>query len=204
MKGRYVSGTSTLVISSAPTDIALSNSSVVENAPIGTLVGALSTTDADSWDTFTYTIVSGSGFSIDGNLLRTSQSFNYESQSSATVRIRSTDSSGFYTEKDFTIQITNANDAPTDISLSSAAAVRGAAIGTLVGTLTTTDEDVGDTFSYSLVYGFGENYLFSISGNQVLTAAVFDGSTPSSCLIRIISTDSGGKTVQKNFTITVT
>ena len=61
---------------SAPTNISLSPSSVNENVATGTTIGALSTTDSDSGDTHTYTLVSGTGdtdntsFSISGaNLL---------------------------------------------------------------------------------------------------------------------------------------
>ncbi|MBI1918641.1 MAG: hypothetical protein HYS12_28440, partial [Planctomycetes bacterium] len=42
-----------------PTDIALSNASVAENQPTGTVVGAFSTTDPDAGDTFSYALVSG-------------------------------------------------------------------------------------------------------------------------------------------------
>ena len=54
-------GTDSLAINSAPTDIALSPSSVAENQPSGTTVGTLSTTDPDAGNTFTYTLVSGTG-----------------------------------------------------------------------------------------------------------------------------------------------
>jgi autotransporter-associated beta strand protein len=112
VKAKYESDTSTLVIAAAPTDILLSSLAVRENEPIGTTVGTLSTVDADIEDpyiddSFTYTIVSGSGFSIQGTSLKTSQAFDFESQQSATIRIRSTDSSGFYVEKDFEITIVN-------------------------------------------------------------------------------------------------
>jgi autotransporter-associated beta strand protein len=209
VKAKYESETSTLVIAAAPADITLSSSSVEENAPIGTTVGTLSTIDADIEDpaiddTFTYTIVSGSGFSIAGASLQTSQSFNFESQHSATVRIRSTDSSGFYVEKDFEISITDVNEAPTNITLSLSTVASGAAVGTAVGTFSTADVDAGDTFTYSLVPGFGGNSSFSISGSQLLTAAVFDSNVQSSYSIRVRSTDSGGLSFEKTFTITIT
>ena len=54
-------GTDSLAINSAPTDIALTPSSVAENQPSGTTVGTLTTTDPDAGNTFTYTLVSGTG-----------------------------------------------------------------------------------------------------------------------------------------------
>ena len=48
-------------------------------------------------------------------------------------------------------------------------------VGTTVGLLTTTDPDAGNTFTLTLVGGTGatDNASFSISGNQLQTAAVF-------------------------------
>jgi glycerophosphoryl diester phosphodiesterase len=103
----------------APTDIQLSSASVPENVPGNTLVGRLSTIDADTTDTFTYSLVSGSGdtdnaaFSIDGDRLRILIQPDYEAKSTYTVRVRSTDSAGLVYEKPLTISIQNVDDTPT-------------------------------------------------------------------------------------------
>ena len=55
----------------------------------------------------------------------------------------------------FTITITNVNDAPTNIALSSASVAENQPAGTVVGTLTATDQDAGDTHTFSLVAGTG-------------------------------------------------
>jgi hypothetical protein len=54
--------------------------------------------------------------------------------------------------------------------------------GTSVATLSATDADAGDTFTYTLVNGTGstDNASFTISGNSLRTAAVFDFETKSS------------------------
>ena len=44
----------TIAANSAPTDLALSPSTVAENQPSGTTVGTFSSTDPDAGDTFTY------------------------------------------------------------------------------------------------------------------------------------------------------
>jgi Cadherin domain len=103
----------------APTNIALSPSSVAENQPIGTQVGTLTTTDADAGDTFTYTLVSGSGagdngsFQIAGDKLQTKAVFDFETKSSYSIRVRTTDSGNASFEKVFTITITDAVDSYT-------------------------------------------------------------------------------------------
>jgi hypothetical protein len=107
---------------SPPTDINLSNASVAENQPIDTLVGTLSTADSDPTSTFTYTLVSGTGsadnssFSILGNTLRTTASFNYEARTQYSVRIRTTDQGGLSLEKRFTIQVTDLPEPPLQVT----------------------------------------------------------------------------------------
>ena len=86
-----------------------------------------------------------------------------------------------------------ANQAPTDITLSAGSIAENQPVGTVVGTLSTTDADVGDTFTYSLVSGTGstDNASFTISGNQLLTAASFDFEAKNSYSIRVRATGSG-------------
>jgi uncharacterized repeat protein (TIGR01451 family) len=105
-------------VNDAPTDISLDNSSVAENQPSGTAVGGFSTTDPDTGDTFTYSLVSGAGdddnasFTIVGSQLRTAASFNYETKNSYSIRVRTTDSGTLHYEEAFIIAVTNANDPP--------------------------------------------------------------------------------------------
>ena len=81
-----------------PTDIALSSSDVAENESSGTAVGTLSTTDPDAGDSHTYALVAGTGdgdnasFTIVGDELQTSESFDFETKSSYSIRVRTTDS----------------------------------------------------------------------------------------------------------------
>jgi hypothetical protein len=215
--GMYKSHTATVnntinPINDTPTDIALSANTIAENLPINTVVGTLSTTDPDVGDTFIYTLVSGAGstdnasFNISGNNLRTSAVFNYETKNSYSIRVRSTDAGSLYFEKAFTILVTNVNETPTDIALSANAIAENLAINTVVGTLSTTDPDVGDTFNYTLVSGAGstDNASFNISGSNLRTSAVFDYETKNSYSIRVRSTDAGSLYFEKAFTILVT
>jgi ELWxxDGT repeat protein len=97
----------------APTDIRLSNRFIAENAGVNATVGTLSTIDPDADDSFTYTLVSGTGgsdnaaFNISGNQLRATAGLDFEAKSNYTVRVRSTDQGGLWTEKVFTITVTD-------------------------------------------------------------------------------------------------
>jgi hypothetical protein len=111
-----------------PTDIALSAAAIAENLPVGTVLDTLMTTDVDSGDAFVYTLVAGDGdddnsvFQIVGNALQTAESFNYEAKCSYSVRVRSTDAGGLFTEKSFTITVTDVNEAFTSLSLANTTA----------------------------------------------------------------------------------
>ncbi len=196
-----------------PTDINLSPSSVAENEPVSTLVGTLSTVDADVGDSFTYSLVAGDGsddnanFGISGDNLITDAIFNFESKSAYSVRVRSTTiGDGQWIEKAFAISITNVNEAPTDIALSATTVAENQPVNTVVGALSSTDPDLGDFFTYSLVSGTGstDNASFNISGNQLRTSAVFNFEVKSSYSIRIRTTDGLGAYFEEPYTITVT
>jgi hypothetical protein len=101
--------------------------------------------------------------------------------------------------------VTCVNDPPTDITLSKSDVDENQPINTVVGTFSTTDPDIGDPHTYTLVGGAGstDNASFNISGNQLRTSAVFNFEVKSSYSIRVRTTDSGSLFFEKIFTITV-
>jgi hypothetical protein len=194
----------------APTDISLSPSSVNENQPIGTTVGTLSSTDSDIGDTFTYTLVAGTGsddnadFTIAGDQLLTASIFNYETKASYSIRVRSTDSGSLYFEKALTVTINDIEDsAPIDILLDNTNVDEGKDVGEVVGNLSAVDVDLGDTHTFTLVSGIGDNHNsdFQISGTELQTAVVLDYDLRTYSLIRIRATDVDGLYYEKQFRI---
>jgi VCBS repeat-containing protein len=198
-------------VNDPPTDLSLSKSSLKENEPAGTTVGTFSTTDPDLGDTFAYGLVSGEGstdngsFEISGNLLKAKESFNFEAKSSYSIRVRTTDSGGETVEKQLTITVENVNDPPTNLTVSKSEIDENEPAGTEVGFFSTTDDDVGDTFAYGLVSGEGstDNGSFEISGNLLKAKESFNFEAKSSYSIRVRTTDSAGKTFEKQLTITI-
>jgi len=97
----------------SPTGISLSSNTVVENSPVGTVVGMLEAIDPDYGDSFTFELVAGEGdsdnasFSVDGGQLIATTGFDFEADSTRGIRIRVTDSEGESFEKALTIQIEN-------------------------------------------------------------------------------------------------
>ena len=98
--------------------------------------------------------------------------------------------------------LTAGNDAPVSLSLIGGNVNDGAPIGSSVGTLRTSDPDVGDTHTYSIVGGATAN--FQITGNILKTAAILENSHARFYSITIRSTDSGGLFVDRSVDIAVT
>lgn len=138
--------------SCSPTNIMLSNDTVPENEPVGTMVGTLSTSDPDIGDSFTYSLVDvltypdNLGFSIVGDVLQTQVTFNYEVKSTYTIKVRVTDAGGKTYDKVLTIHITNVNDPP--VALPNEIEVEQ---GDLVEFSVSCYDEDGDSFSYVLV-----------------------------------------------------
>jgi len=198
-------------VNDPPTNISISKSSVAENQSTGTTVGVFSTTDVDVGDSFTYTLVAGAGsadngsFTISGNELKTAESFNFEAKASYSIRVKTTDSGSAGFEKQLTITVENVNDPPTNILLSKSNIDENEPAGTEVGAFSTTDEDVGDSFTYTLVAGAGseDNGSFEIAGNKLKAKSSFNFEAKASYKIRVQTKDSGNATFVKEFTIAV-
>lgn len=96
------------------------------------------------------------------------------------------------------------NVAPTDISLTSTSVNQSGGTNAVVGTLSSTDADVGDSHTYSLVAGAGDtnNASFNISGSSLRAnnAALLAAGSYS---VRVRTTDNASATYEESFTITV-
>lgn len=96
------------------------------------------------------------------------------------------------------------NAAPTDVALSASQLNQSGGTNAVVGTLSTTDADAGDTFTYSLASGSGDtaNARFNIAGDTLRAsdARTLAAGTHS---VRVRSTDSAGASTEKAFNIVV-
>ncbi|HAA23047.1 MAG TPA: hypothetical protein DCP28_31370, partial [Cytophagales bacterium] len=197
-----------------PTDLDLNNLLITENQAVFTTIGQFSTTDQDAGDTFTYTLQPGTeetadeaSFLIAEEELRSNAVFNFEEQNQFVLTVRTTDEAGAQYEEDFTITVVDDNDAPTDIDITNLVVGENLDAATAIGILSTTDEDVQDLFTYSLVTDetLGpDSELFLMDGNTLRTDTVFDFEVDHSFLIRIQTTDSAGASYEESYTVTIT
>jgi Ca2+-binding RTX toxin-like protein len=191
-------------VNEAPTDIALLGTSVAEDSAAGTVVGALSSTDPDAGDSASYNLIDNAGgrFAISGGNLVVAGALNFEDATSHQVTVRVTDGDGSTHDEIFTIGVTNANEAPTDIVLSNASIVENSAAGAVVGALSAADVDASDSATYSLIDSAGGR--FAISGSNLVVAGSLDYETATSHQVTVLVTDAGGLTYQETVTINVT
>ena len=101
--------------------------------------------------------------------------------------------------------LTGANHTPTDIFLTSSTINENVSTGTVIGLLSTSDADAGESHSYSLVAGDGadDNLCFEIVGDELQTVTPIDFEQQRSYSVRIKSTDAGGRSVEKQILVTV-
>ena len=141
------------IINNSPTGITLDKNTITENEPISTVIGTLSATDPDEGDTHTFTLTDpaqhpdNAAFTIEGNQLKSAASFDFETKASYTLNLEVSDAGGLTFAKVVTIEVTDANEAPTDLTLDNHTITENEPAGTLVGKFSSTDSD-----SHSSVY----------------------------------------------------
>ena len=163
----------------APTNLILSNNSISENVFANTLIGNFSSIDPDFGNTFTYRLVTGSGsidndsFTVINNELHVVNPPNFESKNSYSIRVRTTDQGGLSYEKEFTVNITDVNEAPIALVLSNNITPENVAANSIIGNFTSTDPDTtAQTFAYSLVTGTGSTDNASFVIINLVQAAI--------------------------------
>ncbi len=188
-----------------PTDITLSNNSIPENEPENTTIGNLSAEGAAGNVTFSLPagVKDNDFFSINGDELISAIVFNYEDKNSFDVTIEAMDETNTPFSKDFTIDITDLPEGPTNLTLSSTEIDENQGVGTAIGSFST--EGGTSPYTYALVSGSGDtdNDQFSINNDELQSNIAFDFETKSSYSIRIQTTDDNGGNFAKTFTITV-
>lgn len=192
----------------APTALSLSAVSIAENNSIDAIFGTFSTVDPTEGDTHTYSFVSGendnASFSIVGNTLKVGSALNFETKSSYKVTAKTCDTKGLCFQRDFTLDVTNVNDAPTTLILDNNVVVENNAVDAQIGLLTTSDEDELDTHTYSLVDGFMDNASFKIVNNALNFGISANFETKSSHSIKLKVCDAAGLCFEQEYTIVIT
>ena len=187
---------------------AISNLSFASNAVdenvTGVLIGTLDSEDIDEGDEAGYTLVSGTGDThnsqvyIENDKVYAKGKLDFENGGATrSIRVRAEDNGGLTLDEVFTFTVNDLPEAPTDLALSATSFAEATASGATIATLSTTDQDAGNTFTYSLVPGAGDadNGSFTISGNSLVLNDQFDYENPAdrNLTIRLRTTDNTGR-----------
>ncbi len=187
---------------------------VGENSTVVTTVTA---TDVDAGHTLGYSIAGGADagrFTINNSTgqLSFASAPSYEAPADSggnnvyDVTVQVSDGQGGTDTQALAVTVANVNEAPTDLALSANTVAENAANGTVVGTVSGTDSDTGDTRTYSLTDNAGGRFAINSSTGQITVAnrslLNYESVTSHNLTVRV--TDSGGLTYDETFTINVT
>ncbi len=190
------------------------SASVQENAPAGTVIGTFGTvspTGAQRYELFPDHVpgIDNGFFVIDGNVLKTGGDAkpDYEEKKELRISLLSIDTATPYAwcHAEFVIAVTDVPEAPTFLHLSDyGGSVPENQPGSFVANIVTED-DPGDTHTYSLVSGEGDtdNALFRIEGNTLKTGSGVDYETKQNVSVRIRTTDQTSAYFERFILLTV-
>jgi len=201
-------------LNDAPTGITISNNIVAKSAGVNGVVGTLSSTDPDTGDSHTYTLVTGTGdtnnalFNISGAVLRANDTLTI-AQGWYSVRVQTTDSLGASYSRQMTIGVGVAAYPPITINNPTGnlyAYITNVKIGTIDNTSTYTSTNNQSAYSdytgqsTNLLRGLSQSISVTIGGSDVSeqTVAVFfdwnqDGDfTDANETVTILNWASGG------------
>ena len=200
-------------VNEAPTVTGFTTS-LAENSAIGAVVGSVTASDPDAGDTLGYTITGGNtggAFAIDASgqiTVANAAALDFETNPTftLTVQVQDQGGTGLTATGTVTVNLTNVNEAPSVTGFTTAIA-ENSALGTVVGSVSVSDPDAGDTFSYALTNGnTGGAFAIDASGQiTVANPAALDFETvPGQAFtLEVTVTDQGGTGLASTATVTV-
>jgi len=103
------------------------------------------------------------------------------------------------------LTVNGVNDTPIALELTNSFIDDNQPVGTVVGSFSSADADLNDTFTYSLVVGEGDddNGSFTLVNGELRSNAIFDFAVKNTYSVRVQTTDAAGASFSQKFTITV-
>ena len=182
-----------------------------------TAVTTVTAVDVDAGQSLSYSIAGGADaaqFTIDSRSgeLHFASAPNYEAPTDSggnnvyDVTVQVSDGNGGTDTQSMAVTVANTNETPTDLALLANTVAEHAATGTVVGIVSGTDPDSGDTKTYSLTDTAGGRFAINSSTGEITVAdgslLNYESATNHSVMVRV--TDSGGLTYDETFTIHLT
>ncbi|NEP86262.1 MAG: hypothetical protein F6K18_05165 [Okeania sp. SIO2C2] len=195
-----------------PTAVQIDNDTIEENSGNNTVVGNLTTSDPDAGDTHTYQLLDNANgrFALDGDqiVVADGSGLDFESNQTHNITVQTTDEAGESFNQQLTINVSNVdetptNSAPTAIQIDNNTIAENSNNNIVVGNLTTSDPDAGDTHTYELLDD--ANGRFGLDGDQIVVAdgSGLDFESDANHNITVRTTDAGGESFEQQLTINV-
>ena len=189
-----------------PSGLALTTTRVQENAPVGTVICSFIVTDRNIDQTHTFQLISNpsSYFRISNRNLVVNRAINYEVTRSLVIAIRVTDNGTPQMSTVFwhRIYIQNVNEPPSSARITNTVVAEDTAINTVIGTLSATDPDAGQSITYTLLTTGGGK--FALNGNRLIVASSLNYEETSRYMLSVRVTDNGAPNLSSVSTITIT
>lgn len=184
-----------------PQAVQLFPSGVAEDSPAGAVVGALQVEGGTGPYTFELLNSAAGRFGLLGDelVVASTGTLDFEAQASHAIRVRVTDALGRALERDLTVDVLDANEAPTAIFLDDSLIAENSTPGTIVGLLFANDPDWGDQTTFSLVDDAGGR--FKIGGSYLRVAGPLDYEQAQHYTVKVRATDRGGLELEREFEV---
>lgn len=189
----------------------LSSSVVYENASIGTVIGIMNSSDVDSGQEISYSLLTNAGdrFRLVRNELRLHSELNYEQTNSFIVTVEAKDSGSprLASVSVLNIAVIDCNDPPTKLIFTGNPIPEfgehtpgGTQNGTVIGNFSTVDEDIWQSHVYEIISPSG---LFIINGSSLVVAWAdeLDYESRDLVTLKVSSTDPLGESVTSSIQI---
>ncbi len=186
--------------------------SLPENSAAGSVVGSVTASDQETTQTHTFTITGGNpsgAFAISpgGQItVATTSALNYETQPTFSLTVQATDngSPAASGEATITINLSDVNEAPL-VSGAAFSVDEYSPVGTLVGTVSMSDPDAGQTHAFTITAG-NQSGAFAINNDGDITVAntdAIDFITNPTYTLTVQASDSGVPALTGSATITI-
>ena len=195
----------TVIDDKLPTIFTISKANIDENQPIATVIGDF-TVVKENRNLFALTLVEGLGsddnasFDITGNSLKSKEMFDFETKTSYKIRVKAENSLAEIMYATFVITINDINDTPVLITISNDKIKENLPAGTIIGTLTTKDQDK-DSCIYSFKIAGSDYQYFDLVGDQLVLKKSIDFETQNVFQFELISDDQRGGLVTEKMTV---
>lgn len=200
----------------SPTNIELSNYNFIEKLPVGTIVSVIHVEDPDENDEYSYSVegtrpiggVIYCPFYIDGDSLKNNELIENNFHQNIEIKITATDLQNNEFSKIFVLNVLKENYSPTNITINNTFLDDDYSIGSVVGILSTVDQDTVDTFTYTFEINENpevgkDNDKFTISNDTLFTNFDFLNFEKNQCSIYLKSSDKKDEFVNKEIIIDI-